>query len=232
MIYPELGENQGRESQLVVGENFYLDERRQLVKGFFMTEKESSTQEAILLATIDCINEYGIEQLTTRMIAEKAGTNIASINYYFRTKEQLVNQVLEITIKHMLEDVIKTVEDYSLPFRQTLSDIFFYLIEGGRRFPGITTAHLYSLVVEKNYQSISSKSFREAFERIMERALENFPESDQACLRLLLSNIFSAIIFMMLTPGFLNQEEKYQPTNEENCRNLAEHFTKLFYAMM
>ena len=64
-----------------------------------MIEKEQSTQEAILLATIDCINENGIEHLTTRMIAEKAGANIASINYYFRTKEQLVNQAL---IMHQL----------------------------------------------------------------------------------------------------------------------------------
>ena len=104
-----------------------------------MTEKENSTQEAILLATIDCIDEYGIEHLTTRMIAEKAGANIASINYYFRTKEILVNKALEITIIHMLEDVIETIEDTTLPFRQTLKEVFFYLIEGGRKFPGITT---------------------------------------------------------------------------------------------
>lgn len=197
-----------------------------------MTEKEPSTQEAILLATINCINEYGIEQLTTRMIAEKAGANIASINYYFRTKEQLVNKALEITIKHMLEDVVATVDDHTLALRQTLSDVFFYLIEGGHRYPGITTAHLYSLVIEKDYHSISAKSFQEAFECILERVLENFPEQDPARLRLLLSNIFSAIMFMMLTPGFFNQAEKYQPTNEEHCRNLAEHFTEFFYAMV
>ena len=145
-----------------------------------MTEKENSTQEAILLATIDCIDEYGIEHLTTRMIAEKAGANIASINYYFRTKEILVNKALEITIIHMLEDVIETIEDTALPFRQTLKDVFFYLIEGGRKFPGITTAHLYSLVVEKDFQSISSRSFREAFDRILGRAIENFPTQDPA----------------------------------------------------
>ncbi len=195
-----------------------------------MTDKENTTQETILMATIDCINEFGIEDLTTRMIAEKAGANIASINYYFRTKEKLVNQALEITIKHMLEDVITAIEDKDRPLRQTLTDIFYYLISGARGNPGITTAHLYSLVVKKDYKSISGRSFLEAFKNIRERLLENFPEEDSAQMGLVLSTIFSAILFMMLTPDFFPVDERYRYTNEEQCRNLAEHFTNLFYA--
>ncbi len=195
-----------------------------------MTNKETTTQEAILLATIDCINEFGIEQLTTRMIAEKAGANIASINYYFRTKDQLVNQALEITIKHMLEDVTAAIEDRSLPFRQTLTDIFYYLISGARNNPGITTAHLYSLVVKKDYQSVSARSFLTAIENIRERLLENFPNEDPGQLGLVLSTIFSAIMFMMLTPDFFPIDERYQHNKAEHCRNLAKHYVELFYA--
>ncbi len=197
-----------------------------------MTKKETTTQEAILMATIECINEFGIEDLTTRMIAEKAGANIASINYYFRTKEQLVHHVLEITIKHMLEDVIAAIEDESLPFRQTLTDIFYYLISGARNNPGITTAHLYSLVVKKDYQSVSARSFLAAFNNIRKRLLENFPDKDPGQLGLVLSTIFSAIMFMMLTPDFFPIDEQYRQTDEEHCRNLAEHYVDLFYAML
>ena len=197
-----------------------------------MTEKEQSTQEAILLATINCINENGIEHLTTRKIAERAGANIASINYYFRTKEQLVNQALKITINHMLEDVIATIDDEDLPFKQKLTDIFYYLISGARNNPGITTAHLYSLVVEKDYQSVSARSFLAAFENIRERLLNHFPQKDPAKLSVVLSTIFSAIMFMMLTPDFFPMDERYQNSDDEHCRNLAEHFTDMFYAMV
>ena len=63
---------------------------------------------------------------------------------------------MEITIHHMLEDVIlQTLEDENLPFREALTEIFFYILEGAHSNPGITTAHLYSLVVEKHYQSVS-----------------------------------------------------------------------------
>ncbi len=214
--------------------NLSPDDRNQLDKDIKedMTEKEQSTQEAILLATIDCINENGIEHLTTRMIAERAGANIASINYYFRTKDQLVNQALKITITHMLEDVIEAIDDDNLPFRQKLTDLFYYLISGARNNPGITTAHLYSLVVEKDYDSVSAQSFLAAFENIRERLLENFPQDDPAQLSIVLSTIFSAILFMMLTPDFFPMDEQYQSKDDEHYRNMAEHFTEMFYAMV
>lgn len=199
-----------------------------------MSEKEPNTQEAILLATIDCINEFGIEHLTTRMIAEKAGANIASINYYFRTKEQLVNQVLEITIKHMLEDVLDTIENPDLPFRKTLNDVFYYLIKGASDNIGISTAHLYRLVVEKDYQSISAQSFLAAFESILGRAEEEFPERDPNRLRWILSSIFSSIMFMMLTPYFFHPAgtDQVEALKEMDHQSMAEHFTEMFYSMV
>ena len=54
-----------------------------------MTEK-TATRGLIIEAVIDCIEKYGIDKVTTRRIAEQAGTNIASINYYFRSKDVLL----------------------------------------------------------------------------------------------------------------------------------------------
>ena len=39
-------------------------------------------RQLILEAVVTCIEKYGIDKLTTRRIAEAAGTNVASINYY------------------------------------------------------------------------------------------------------------------------------------------------------
>jgi len=197
-----------------------------------MTEKEPSTQEAILLATIDCINENGIEHLTTRMIAEKAGANIASINYYFRTKEILVNQALEITIKHMLEDVNETINDQNLGFREILRDVIYYLISGAASNMGISQAHLYRLVIEHDYDSVSAKNFLSAFTMLLNRAVENFPDLELDHLRKVLASIFSSFLFMMLTPFFFQLKEEKQ-LSEENChQEMAKHYTDMFYAMV
>ncbi|MFN2281450.1 MAG: TetR/AcrR family transcriptional regulator [Anaerolineales bacterium] len=197
-----------------------------------MTDKETSTQDAILLAAIDCINESGLENVTTRMIAEKAGANIASINYYFRTKEILVNQALEITINHMLEDVMATVQDTSLDFRQILRDVVYYLISGASSNLGISSAHLYRLVVEKDYESISAQSFLSAFNNLLDRAKSAFPETEPQYLRRILASIFSSIMFMMLTPFFFQLKGEDFPGDDAYHHEMAEYFTQMFYAMI
>ncbi len=46
-----------------------------------------TTEEKIILAAINCIEKYGLENTTIRKIGEEAGTNSASISYYFRSKD-------------------------------------------------------------------------------------------------------------------------------------------------
>ena len=197
-----------------------------------MTEQEISTRRAILLATIDCIEEHGLEQVTTRMIAEAAGANVASINYYFRTKDRLIEEALELTITHMLEDVMVSIEDRSLPFRQTLHDVLYYLIAGGAAWPGISSAHFYSIVVENDYDSISARSIREAFDGLHERAQDALSDRDPEYLRLLLADVLSAVTFNVLAPRFFDLEERYQPKDVAHCRRLAQHYTEIFYALL
>jgi AcrR family transcriptional regulator len=197
-----------------------------------MAEKGPTTQETILLATIDCINEYGIEHLTTRMIAEKAGANIASINYYFRTKEILVNQALEITIKHMLEDVNETIQDPDLDFREVLHDVIYYLISGAAANMGITQAHLYRLVIEKDFQSVSATSFNAVFEGLLNRAIQVFPDQESAHLHRILASIFSAIMFMVQTPFFFQLEEESQLKEESFHQEMTKYYSSLFYKMI
>jgi AcrR family transcriptional regulator len=197
-----------------------------------MSENEPTTQEAILLATIDCINEKGLEHLTTRMIAEQAGANIASINYYFRTKDQLVEKALEITIKHMLEDVVDTIANRDLDFKQVLRNVFYYLISGASSNPGISSAHLYRLVIEKDYQSVSAKSFLSAFNSVLDRASDAYPDQDRERLRKNLASIFSALMFMMLTPFFFELEGEGFPTDDAYHQEMADHYTEMFYSML
>jgi AcrR family transcriptional regulator len=197
-----------------------------------MTENEASTQETILLATIDCINDHGLENVTTRMIAEKAGANIASINYYFRTKDILVNQALEITINHMLEDVIETLNNNKLDFREVLHDVIYYLISGAYNNMGISAAHLYRLVVEKDYESVSATSFLEAFNSVLERCVDAYPDQDPERLRRTLASIFSAIMFMMQTPFFFQLNDDSLTGEESYYQEMADHYTEMFYAMV
>lgn len=59
---------------------------------------ELSTEERILEAATAVFTEKGFEATKTRDIAEAAGINIASLHYYFRSKEKLFGLIIEDTM--------------------------------------------------------------------------------------------------------------------------------------
>lgn len=195
-----------------------------------MTENQLSTRERIRLAAIETIEELGIEGATTRAIAERAGSNVASINYHFRTKQELLSEVLQSTADHMLQDVFSELEKPGRGAGELLEEVLFYLIDGCRRYPGITTAHLYSAVVEKDYQAPGSSGIRQAYEGLVERMSEMLPRHDPKRIRLLLSQILGSVIFSMLTPDFLAVDPPFRPNDEVRCRRLAALHTEFFLA--
>ncbi|MCP4670556.1 MAG: TetR/AcrR family transcriptional regulator, partial [Desulfobacula sp.] len=59
--------------------------------------QDNSTRSKILSAGIKVFAEKGYKEATVREICKEAGTaNINSINYYFRSKERLYREILEI----------------------------------------------------------------------------------------------------------------------------------------
>ena len=58
------------------------------------TTKEKRRQE-LVLAAFNQIAEHGFEGLRTRDVAAEVGVNIATLHYYFPTKESLIRGVLE-----------------------------------------------------------------------------------------------------------------------------------------
>ncbi len=193
---------------------------------------KTPARQLILEAVATCIEKYGIDKLTTRKIAEEAGTNVASINYYFRSKDELVAEALTMTINHMMEDVFAAIDEQGRPFRAVLEDVIFYLIDGATRFPGISTAHLYAAVVEKRYDSPGAQAIGRVFERLVERAVAEYPGKDRSQIRFLLAQVISAIMFAMLAPGFFPLPEKDHPLDAQHCRAMAESYARTFFSAL
>ena len=194
--------------------------------------QKSATRRLILEATITCIDKFGIDKVTTRKIAVEAGTNIASINYYFRSKDELMSEALSMTIKHMLEDVFLAVDDLQQPFVAVLNNVVFYLLDGSLRFPGVSSAHLYQAVLQRNPNSISTQAMVRVFERLAQRAIREYPAKNPHELRLLLSNILSSVLFSLLAPDFFPLSREHRLTSSKNARRLANSYTRTFQAAL
>ncbi len=60
---------------------------------------EADTRERILLAACRLFAERGFDGATLREITEAARANLAAVNYYFRSKDELIRSTLEFAIK-------------------------------------------------------------------------------------------------------------------------------------
>ena len=74
-----------------------------------MNQNELSTEDKILLAASKVFTEKGFSGTRTRDIAEEAGINLALLNYYFRTKEKLFEQVMKVKIVLLFGQIIPIV---------------------------------------------------------------------------------------------------------------------------
>jgi AcrR family transcriptional regulator len=72
-----------------------------------MTRKPSQTNERLLQAGLELLDEKGFEGLKVRQVAERAGVNLGMFHYHFKTKDEFTRRVL----KHMYE---KFFQDFSL----------------------------------------------------------------------------------------------------------------------
>jgi TetR/AcrR family transcriptional regulator, regulator of cefoperazone and chloramphenicol sensitivity len=191
-----------------------------------------SPRQRILEAVVDCIERDGFNHLTTRRIAEQAGTNIASINYYFRTKDLLVEEALSMTLRHMMEDIHDLIVRPGMPFFETLEDILFYLIEGGLRFPGTILAHMYAMLVEKQYDIPVAKVMREVIDLLAERAVKDLPYTSKEAVRMALLQVFSSAFFIMLAPGFFPPVTPVDFNDPGTPRRLAHYQAQVFAKCM
>ena len=189
---------------------------------------KTTARQSILEAAVTCIERDGIERVTTRKIAHEAGANIASINYYFRSKDDLLEQVLEMTIRHMLEDVVAAIDAEGQSFEVTLQSVIIYLFDGSRRFPGISKAHLQRAIASHDRGSSSAEAMRRVFDRLADRAVRTFPRKNASLIRLRMAQLLSSILLVMLAPDFFALPRSHRPTRRKSAVALADSYTEMF----
>ena len=63
---------------------------------------DSKTQSKILIAAEAVFHENGFKGARTTLIAERAGISRTMLHYYFRTKEELFQEVLKQSFGHFI----------------------------------------------------------------------------------------------------------------------------------
>ena len=89
-----------------------------------MEPKENrTTEEAILEAAEAEFIEKGFDQARTVSIAQRAGVTHALLHYYFRTKEQLFDKILDRKIGLIEEVVTSLFAEQDRPLKERLTHV-------------------------------------------------------------------------------------------------------------
>lgn len=151
-----------------------------------------SAEEKIIQATIECIEEEGLEGTTTRKIAERAGVNNASLNYYFRTKDNLIRRAIDTTLKNAFDwDDFRESEQASAPER--LSQILEDLAQGAITYPGLSRAQLTG-VLQGDYEGPLTTALTRFLTELEEDLAGRQAEPDRENLRLAVVAAVAAVL--------------------------------------
>jgi AcrR family transcriptional regulator len=72
--------------------------------------KSKNTEQKIFDAATELFLEKGVDRTSVRDIANKAGINLALMNYYFRSKENLFDAIFTMLVKKNTRKAIKILD--------------------------------------------------------------------------------------------------------------------------
>jgi AcrR family transcriptional regulator len=171
-----------------------------------MTPEEKNVREQIISATVELIEEKGLSQVTVRAIAREARVNIAAINYYFGSKEKLLDAALAFTLDNAFSDPLAELSSSLTPdelMQRVLSD----WLQGAVNYPGITRAHVLGHHLARRQHSRSIDRLNGFLRALATRLQELQPEADPDSIRISIVQKISAVILPAMLPelfhGFL-----------------------------
>src|SRR5688572_27240190 len=99
-----------------------------------MRADEAHTEELIKEKARALFFQKGFLNATTQEIADEAGVNRALIHYYFRSREQMLDILLDETLLEK-KDRVQTILTSSLPFKEKIARYIDAIVDYGLTYP-------------------------------------------------------------------------------------------------
>lgn len=160
-----------------------------------MAQSDDSIRAKIVLATITCIEREGRHNVTTRGIAAEAGVNVAAINYYFGSKEKLLDLALEQTLNEGFVNNLNEIMPEAT--RDTLAAFLDMCIVGMISWPNISRAHL----MDEERGDYVARRFNQFLEDLLGRAGQLISGASEQEKRRSLTQMIAAILYTGLMRG-------------------------------
>jgi len=99
-----------------------------------MGAEEAQTEKLIKEKAKILFFQKGFLNATTQEIADEAGVNRALIHYYFRSRELMLEALLDETLQEK-RDRVRSVLTSNLPFREKIANYIDTIVDYGLKYP-------------------------------------------------------------------------------------------------
>ena len=171
-----------------------------------MKPTKAQIKEHIIIATIECIEQKGIQSVTVRDIAEKAGINIAAVNYYFGSKENLLKEALTYSLYSALTQNYEEIDEANPEPYSMIKAFFKDIFQGSLQWPNITKSHIYGPIIDNNYQGIFVDWLNDTADKLTVKVQSiNAGNVDTETIKLTMAQMMSALLLWSLMPDLFNR---------------------------
>lgn len=184
-------------------------------------DPDFSKKQIILNTTLDLLKKEGFEGITIRKIAKEANVNVALINYYYGSKDKLLNSVVQMFVVSMKE-TFSVFDDDTLQPKERLKRFLIQYLQIHKKYPFIVQT-----IIQNNSFSFDSQQEFIEFIRAtgikkIQRTIEELSgETDPEKLNIMTSHIMGAAFL----PTFI--DPLYQMVTGTNFLHIETHIDTL-----
>ncbi len=167
----------------------------------------SAPRDRIIVATLECFERFGVEETTVRRIADLAQVNVAAVNYYFGSKDRLIDVALAASLEQVFPDAASELAeaihaeagDVRRGTERFLNEFFTVAF----KWPRTAYAHLRPMLAEQRYDGPAVASFRKFVENFASVVEPAMPEPDPKLRRAMVYQVWSSFLLTAIAPAVL-----------------------------
>lgn len=197
--------------------------------------ESGSTEQKIIAAARDLFTERGFAATRIRDIAAAAGTNVALLNYYFRSKENLFRIIVHADLEVLFALLIPLIADEKRTLREKIDVLAGQYTDLLLKREGLP---LFILNEMKAHRHILPDEFKNLHTRLEPVILKELKDKniEQIGYTDLFVNTISFILFpfigkqMLFSMGFFHSEEEFVKYVKHREKNISAWVLKMFDA--
>ncbi|WP_176544919.1 TetR/AcrR family transcriptional regulator [Bacillus cereus] len=182
-------------------------------------------KERIIQVTLEIIGTQGTDKVTIREIASRVGVNVAAVNYYFGSKNNLIQQSMQYFADKM-QEAFSNFQQKEIPLKDKLYLFLTTFAETAVTYPGVVKSLVNQMMENGEFHSKIALTMEKGSATIEQVIGQLIQSTDKKKLSFITLQLMSSIIYPILMstqlPMLYGFDYREKEAREEYIRSSME----------